>query len=94
MVTSNSLANSEYDISDKVISIVADKLKRDKNTVTAESKLVDDLGADSLDQVELSLAVEEEFDIEIPEDKASNITKVNDIIQLVISLKSPSDDSK
>ena len=58
-------------IEDKVKRIIADKLSVDLEEVVPEASFVDDLGADSLDLVELIMSMEEEFDIEIPDEKAS-----------------------
>jgi acyl carrier protein len=63
----------------KIIDIIANQLGVDKDIVTAEANIVDDLGADSLDVVELVMALEEAFDMEIPDDDAENIRTVQDI---------------
>jgi acyl carrier protein len=68
------------DISSKVKKIVADHLGIDEAKVTEESSFIDDLGADSLDTVELVMAFEEEFNIEIPDDMAEKITTIKDAI--------------
>ena len=70
-------------IQDRVIDIVVEQLGLDRSKVKAESKFVDDLGADSLDTVELVMALEEEFDIEIPDDQAEKITTVQEAITFV-----------
>ena len=67
------------DISSKVKKIVADHLGIDEVKVTEESSFIDDLGADSLDTVELVLELEEHFDIEIPDDVASTLLTVGDV---------------
>jgi acyl carrier protein len=64
----------------KVKSIVADKLSVDEVEVLKDASFTDDLGADSLDIVELVMALEEDFDIEIPDDDAENIKTVNDAV--------------
>lgn len=64
------------DIEKKVISVVVEQLGVDENEVTLEASFVDDLGADSLDTVELVMALEEKFDIEIPDEDAESITTV------------------
>lgn len=64
----------------KVIDIIIDKLAVDSTKITWESHLSDDLGADSLDIVELILEFEREFDINIPEDQAEGIKTVGDIV--------------
>ena len=66
------------DISSKVKKIVADHLGIDEAKVQDDSSFIDDLGADSLDTVELVMAFEEEFDIEIPDDAAEKIQTVKD----------------
>ena len=68
------------DVSSKVKKIVADHLGIDEAKVTDESSFIDDLGADSLDTVELVMAFEEAFDVEIPDDKAETILTVGDAI--------------
>ena len=68
------------DISSKVKKIVADHLGIDEAKVNEESSFIDDLGADSLDTVELVMAFEEAFDVEIPDEKAEKILTVGDAI--------------
>ncbi|NOZ10589.1 MAG: acyl carrier protein [Gammaproteobacteria bacterium] len=63
-------------VQDRVTKIVAEQLGVSADQVTAEASFVDDLGADSLDTVELVMALEEEFDTEIPDDQAEKITTV------------------
>ncbi|NOX08309.1 MAG: acyl carrier protein [Gammaproteobacteria bacterium] len=63
-------------IEERVKSIVVEQLGVDADAVTNSSSFVDDLGADSLDTVELVMALEEEFETEIPDDKAETITTV------------------
>jgi acyl carrier protein len=76
------------DISSKVKKIVADHLGIDEVKVTEDSSFIDDLGADSLDTVELVMAFEEEFSIEIPDDAAETITTVKDAISFIESQNS------
>ena len=71
------------DISNKVKKIVADHLGIDESKVTEESSFIDDLGADSLDTVELVMAFEEEFEIEIPDDAAEKIQTIKDAIDFI-----------
>ena len=71
------------DISNKVKKIVADHLGIDEAKVTEESSFIDDLGADSLDTVELVMAFEEEFDIEIPDDAAETIQTFGDAVKFI-----------
>ena len=68
------------DVSSKVKKIVADHLGIDESKVTEDSSFIDDLGSDSLDTVELVMAFEEAFDVEIPDDKAETILTVGDAI--------------
>ena len=65
---------------EKVIDIVCEQLVVNKSEVNSESIIIDDLGADSLDVVELVMAIEEEFDIEISDEKAETIKTVGDIV--------------
>ena len=73
------------DISSKVKKIVADHLGIDEAKVTEEASFIDDLGADSLDTVELVMAFEEKFGIEIPDDAAETIQTVKDAISYIES---------
>jgi acyl carrier protein len=68
---------------DKVRQIVADQLGVDVDEVTPEASFVDDLGADSLDTVELVMALEEEFGLEIPDEDAEKILTVGDAIKYI-----------
>ena len=68
------------DIKNKIKKIVADHLGIDEEKVTEEASFIDDLGADSLDTVELVMAFEEAFDVEIPDEKAETILTVGDAI--------------
>jgi acyl carrier protein len=70
-------------VAEKVKSIIAEQLSVDEEEVTSDASFVDDLGADSLDVVELVMAFEEEFSIEIPDDDAEKITKVKDAIEYI-----------
>ncbi len=71
------------DVSSRVKKIVADQLGIDEAKVTDEASFIDDLGADSLDTVELVMAFEEEFDTEIPEDEAEEISTVGDAVKFI-----------
>jgi acyl carrier protein len=68
------------DVETRVRDIVAEHLGVEQDKITENSSFVDDLGADSLDQVELVMAFEEEFNVEIPDDVAEKIVKVSDAI--------------
>ncbi len=72
-------------IEEKVKKIIVDQLGVDEAEVTPEAKFIDDLGADSLDTVELVMALEEEFGIEIPDEDAEKITTVQQAIDYVKS---------
>ena len=67
----------------RVKEIVAEQLGRDVNEVTNEASFIDDLGADSLDIVELVMAMEDEFGIEIPDEEAEKIKTVKDVIEYI-----------
>ncbi|MBF0176133.1 MAG: acyl carrier protein [Magnetococcales bacterium] len=71
------------DIAQRVIKTVIDQLGVDANMVTEESNFVDDLGADSLDTVELVMALEEEFGCEIPDEDAEKITTVKQAVDYI-----------
>jgi len=67
----------------KVIDIVVEELAVDPGEVTAEASFIEDLGADSLDVVELVMAFEEEFDLEIPDEDAENIGTVQNAVDYI-----------
>ncbi len=71
------------DISSRVKAIIVDKLGVDENEVTNEASFTNDLGADSLDTVELIMEFEKEFNIAIPDDKAEEISTVSDAISYI-----------
>ena len=71
------------DIAEKVKSIVVEHLGVEKDKVTESSSFIDDLGADSLDTVELVMAFEEEFECEIPDDIAEKILTIKDAIEYI-----------
>ncbi|MBM3494058.1 MAG: acyl carrier protein [Armatimonadetes bacterium] len=68
---------------DKVKKIVADRLEKGEDEVTNEAAFIEDLGADSLDVVELVMALEEEFDIDIPDEEAEDIKTVGDAVRYI-----------
>ena len=70
-------------VAERVIEIVAEQLGADKDKVTPETSFVNDLGADSLDTVELVMELEEEFDINIPDDAAEKIQTVGQAIEFI-----------
>lgn len=71
------------DIKSKVISIIVDKLGVEESEVTLEASFTNDLGADSLDTVELIMEFEKEFNIAIPDDHAENIATVGDAVKYI-----------
>ncbi|MCI9366219.1 MAG: acyl carrier protein [Clostridia bacterium] len=71
------------EVFDKVKEIIVEQLGVTENTVTLEASFIDDLGADSLDIVELIMALEEEFDMEIPDADAEKIVTVNDVVEYI-----------
>ena len=71
------------DIAEKVKAIIVDKLGVDESEVTNEASFTADLGADSLDTVELIMEFEKEFDIQIPDDKAEAIVTVGDAVSFI-----------
>ncbi|HPX60909.1 MAG TPA: acyl carrier protein [Deltaproteobacteria bacterium] len=72
------------DIAKRVKEIVAEQLGVEESLVVPEASFMDDLGADSLDTVELVMALEEEFDLEIPDEAAEKIQTVNDAIEYIV----------
>jgi len=71
------------EIEKKVIEIVAEHLGMEQEQINADSEFMNDLGADSLDQVELVMSFEEEFNIEIPDDAAEKIVTVKDAVDYI-----------
>ncbi len=70
-------------IFEKVKSIIVDQLDVDEDKVTMNANIQDDLGADSLDIVDLVMSFEDEFDLEIPDDQVENIKTVGDVVKYV-----------
>lgn len=68
---------------ERVKSIVAEQLGADEKNITMDSSFIDDLGADSLDIVELVMALEEEFDMEMTDGEAENIKTVGDVVEYI-----------
>ncbi len=68
---------------EKVRQIICDQLDLEEDVVTMEASILDDLGADSLDVVDLVMSLEEEFDIEIPDEQVENIKLVGDIVKYI-----------
>jgi len=71
------------DVYKKVVDIIVEELAVDAEEITPEASFIDDLGADSLDVVELVMAFEEEFDIEIPDEDAENIQTVQNAVDYI-----------
>jgi len=69
----------------KIKTIVADKLSISEDQVTEEASFIDDLGADSLDTVELVMALEDEFDLDIPDEDAEKLTTVGKAMDYVLA---------
>lgn len=68
---------------DKVKDIIVDQLDVDEDKVKMEASITEDLGADSLDVVDLVMSLEEEFDVEIPDDQVENVKTVGDIVKFI-----------
>ena len=73
---------------EKIISLIAEKLGKKKEQITLKTNLVEDLGADSLDVVELIMAFEDEFGISLPDEDAAKMKCVGDIVSYIKNLKS------
>ena len=74
---------SSEEIFEKVKGIIVEQLGAVEDNISLESSFIDDLGADSLDIVELIMALEEEFDMEIPEAEAEKISSVSDVVEYI-----------
>jgi acyl carrier protein len=81
------LGDYEMAIDNEMVDIIVEQLSVEKDKVVPNASFVDDLGADSLDLVELIMAMEEGFDIEIPDEEAEKIATVQDAIDYVNNLK-------
>jgi len=73
------------EIFEKIKNVIIDQLGTEEDNITLEAAFIDDLGADSLDIVELIMALEEEFDLEIPDEEAEKITTVGDVVEYIKS---------
>ena len=71
---------------DSIKSMIVEQLGVDEGSITEDSSFIDDLNADSLDMVELVMAMEQEFDIEIPDDVAEKVVTVKDAVEYIQSL--------
>ena len=74
---------AQNSVKEKVLGIIADQLDLDSSEIKLDSSFVDDLGADSLDTVELVLALEEQFEVSIPDNEAENIKTVQQAIDKI-----------
>ena len=74
---------SSEEVFDKVKEIIVEQLGVAETAITPDASFIDDLGADSLDIVELIMALEEEFDLEIPDADAEKVVTVNDVVQYI-----------
>ena len=72
------------EIKQKVVSLIAEQLGKSESEVTLDSQFIEDLGADSLDLVELIMSMEDEFGVEIADEDAEKILKVSDAVDYVI----------
>lgn len=68
---------------EKIRAILCDQLDLEESAVTMESGIQDDLGADSIDVVDLIVSIEDEFDIEVPDDEIENVKSVGDVVKYV-----------
>lgn len=78
---------SDKSIEDSVKDIIVDQLGVNADQVNPQAKFVEDLGADSLDTVELVMAFEEEFDVEVPDEEAEKLQSVGDVIDYITKAK-------
>lgn len=69
----------------KVKNVISEKLNVGEDQVTTDAKFVEDLGADSLDQVELIMALEDEFEIKVPEEEAEKLTTVGEAVAYILT---------
>lgn len=68
---------------DKIKEMLADQLEADAESMTMETDIADDLGADSLDVVELLMSIEDEFDVEIPDEEIENLKTIGDVVEYI-----------
>ena len=72
---------------EKIISLIADKLGKKKSSISLDTNLVEDLGADSLDVVELVMTFEDEFGVSLPDEDVSKMKTVKDIVEYIKKIK-------
>ncbi len=72
---------------EKIRAILCEQLDIEEDQVTMESNIAEDLGADSLDVVDLVMSIEDEFDLEVPDDQVENIKTVGDIVNYIENMK-------
>ena len=72
---------------EKIRAILCDQLDVEESAVTMESNIAEDLGADSLDVVDLIMSIEDEFDLEVPDDQIENIKTVGDVVNYIENAK-------
>lgn len=70
-------------IFEKIKEIICEQLEVDEKKVTMESSLIDDLGADSLDLIDLVMSIEDEYDVEVPDDMIENIKTIGDVVKFI-----------
>ena len=75
------------EIQAKVVQIISEQLGKDESEISMSSNFIEDLDADSLDTVELVMALEEEFDIDIPDEAAEKITTVESAVDFIVESK-------
>jgi acyl carrier protein len=83
--TTKHIPLSDKSIEDRVKDIIVDQLGVNADQVTLAAKFIEDLGADSLDTVELVMAFEEEFEIEVPDEEAEKLQSVGDVVSYITS---------
>lgn len=68
---------------EKIAQILADQLDADLESITPETRIAEDLGADSLDVVELLMSIEDEFEVEVPDEEIENVKTVGDVVEYI-----------
>lgn len=79
---------------DKIKDIIVEQLDVEEDAVTMEASITEDLGADSLDVVDLVMSIEESFDVEIPDEEVENIKTVGDIVKYIVARHAKSEKRK